>query len=64
MVMVSEQFKFVWNNEISATSNFHEWYTLNCEERSAYGEKILSREEAVQIFNEMHNVSVDIGEKS
>lgn len=63
-IMITEQFKFTWNDGLSASSNFTEWYTLNCEERSAYQEQILSREEAVQIFNELYNVSVDIGGNS
>jgi len=64
MGIISEQFKFNWIDGISVESNFNEWYTLNCEERSAYQEKILSREEAVEIFEKMYNVSVDIGRNS
>tara|TARA_B100001115_G_C15656679_1_gene316629 strand:- start:53 stop:250 length:198 start_codon:yes stop_codon:yes gene_type:complete len=59
-VIMSEQFKFTWSEGLSAEANFYEWYTLNCEERSAYNEPRLTREEAANIFNEMYDVSVDI----
>ena len=62
--MMAEQFEFKWIDGISVESNFNEWYTLNCEERSAYQEELLSREEAVHIFEKMYNVSVDIGGNS
>lgn len=61
---MAEQFEFKWIDGISVESNFHEWYSLNCEERSAYREDILSREEAVHIFEKMYNVSVDFRRNS
>jgi hypothetical protein len=62
--MAEQQFLFTWSDELSADANFYEWYTLNCEERSAYNEPKLTRKEAVDIFNEMYDVSVDIGSNS
>lgn len=61
---MSDQFKFTWNEDLSVEANFTEWYILNCEERSVYNEPRLTREEAANIFNEMYDVSVDIGGKS
>lgn len=61
---MSDQFKFTWSEDLSVEANFTEWYILNCEERSVYNEPRLTREEAANIFNEMYDVSVDIGGKS
>lgn len=61
---MSDQFKFTWNEDLSVEANFTEWYILNCDERSVYNEPRLTREEAANIFNEMYDVSVDIGGKS
>jgi hypothetical protein len=52
-------FKFDWDNQKSVYENFTEWYTLNCEERSAYREVILTREEGIEVFENLFNVSVD-----
>ena len=59
MSILEPQFQFKWNDSISVSSNFHEWYTLNCEERRAFGEEVLTKEEAIKLFEEIHNVSVD-----
>ena len=59
MSILEPQFQFKWNKSISVESNFNEWYTLNCEERRAYSEEVLTKQEAVEIFEKMHNVSVD-----
>ena len=64
VIIMSDQFKFTWSEGLSVEANFTEWYILNCEERSAYNEPRLTREEAANIFNEMYDVSVDIGGKS
>ena len=63
-IMMAEQFEFKWIDGVSVESNFNEWYTLNCEERSAYQEELLSREEAIHIFEKMYKVSVDFGRNS
>tara|TARA_B100001057_G_C22075852_1_gene653815 strand:+ start:95 stop:283 length:189 start_codon:yes stop_codon:yes gene_type:complete len=62
--MAEQQFLFTWSDELSADANFHEWYALNCEERSAYNEPKLTRQQALDIFNDMYNVSVDINGNS
>lgn len=59
MSILEPQFQFKWSDSMSVSSNFNEWYTLNCEERRAYGEDILSREDAVEIFEKLFKVSVD-----
>lgn len=59
MSILEPQFQFKWNDSISVSSNFSEWFTLNCEERRVYGEEPLSREEAVEIFEKLFKVSVD-----
>jgi len=59
MSILEPTFKFTWDNDKTVDANFTEWYTLNCEERSAFQEKILTKEEAIKIFEKMFNVSVD-----
>lgn len=58
-IFQSDQFTFVWEDKKSVTQNFTEWYTLNCEERSAYNEDVMSREEAQQVFENLYKVKVD-----
>lgn len=58
-IFQSGQFTFVWENKKSVIQNFTEWYTLNCEERSAYNEDLMSREEALQVFENLYKVKVD-----
>ena len=56
------EFKFNYKPEASHRSNFIEWRTLNGEERSAYGEPLLTMEEATTIFQRMYgkgDLSVD-----
>ena len=60
MSILEPTFKFTWANDKTVDANFTEWYTLNCEERSAFQEKILTKEEAIKIFEKMFDVSVDI----
>jgi len=60
MSILEPTFQFTWNTEKTVDQNFTEWYTLNCEERSAFQEKILTKEEAIKIFEKMFDVSVDI----
>ena len=59
MSILEPTFKFTWDNDKTVDANFTEWYTLNCEERSAFQEKILTKEEAIKIFEKMFDVSVD-----
>lgn len=59
MSILEPTFKFTWDNDKTVNANFTEWYTLNCEERSAFQEANLTRDEAVEIFEKMFNVSVD-----
>jgi hypothetical protein len=59
MSILEPTFKFTWDTEKTVDQNFTEWYTLNCEERSAFQENIMSRDEAQKIFEKMFNVSVD-----
>lgn len=59
MSILEPTFKFTWDNDKTVESNFTEWYVLNCEERSAFQEQILTKEEAIEIFEKMYNVSVD-----
>jgi len=59
MSILEPQFQFKWNKSISVESNFTEWWTLNCEERRAFNEQVLSKEEAIEIFEKMYDVSVD-----
>jgi len=60
MSILEPTFKFNWDDSKSVESNFTEWYVLNCEERSAFQEQILTKEEAIKIFEKMFDVSVDI----
>ena len=55
----TQLFQFKWESEKTVSQNFQEWYILNSEERSAYHEEILPRDEAIEIFEKMYNVSVD-----
>jgi hypothetical protein len=59
MSILEPTFQFTWDTEKTVDQNFTEWYTLNCEERSAFQEATLTRDEAVEIFEKMFNVSVD-----
>jgi len=59
MSILEPTFKFTWDNDKTVDANFTEWYTLNCEERSAFQEAILTRDEAIEIFEKMFDVSVD-----
>ena len=58
-IINSSQFQFNWDDERTVLQNFTEWYILNSEERSAYREPILEKDEAIKIFEEIFNVSVD-----
>lgn len=58
-IFQSDQFTFVWEDKKTVSQNFTEWYTLNCEERSAYNEENMSREEAQQVFENLYKVKVD-----
>jgi len=59
MSILEPTFQFTWDTKKTVDQNFTEWYTLNCEERSAFQEATLTRDEAVNIFEKMYNVSVD-----
>lgn len=59
MTIIEPAFKFTWDNDKTVAENFTEWYTLNCEERSAFQEAIMDRDEAIKTFEKMYNVSVD-----
>ena len=47
-IINSSQFQFNWNEERTVLQNFTEWYILNSEERSAYCEPILEKDEAIK----------------
>lgn len=55
----SSQFQFTWSKDNTVNQNFIEWYILNCEERSAYSEPMLEKDQAIKIFENMYDVSVD-----
>ena len=48
------EFQFTYKPDATHESNFVEWRTLNAEERSAYGEALLTMEEAIVIFQKMY----------
>jgi hypothetical protein len=57
------EFQFTYKPDATHESNFVEWRTLNAEERSAYGEALLTMEEAIVIFQKMYgkgDLSVDL----
>ena len=56
---MSMQFLFKYDDDTTVEINFNNWYVLNCEERTAYNEALISREEAVKIFEEIFNKKVD-----
>ena len=39
---MSDPYTFEYDHRFSFTSNFINWYQVNCEERSAYNEKLYS----------------------
>ena len=48
--MGDSEFAFKWNHQLSRSQNFVEWYRLNSEERSSYGDPSYSEEMANEIF--------------
>ena len=47
------EYTFTYNPNVSYSSNFVEWRTLNSEERSAYNETLMTLEEAEKRFAKM-----------
>ena len=47
------EYTFTYNPNVSYSSNFVEWRTLNSEERSAYNETLMTLEEAEKSFAKM-----------
>jgi hypothetical protein len=58
-IVNSSQFQFTWSDDNTVNQNFTEWYILNSEERSAYSEPMLEKDQAIKIFEDMYDVSVD-----
>lgn len=57
---MSMQFAFEYDETATESINFNNWYVLNCEERTAYNEPLLLREDAVKIFQKLFDKKVDI----
>ena len=57
-IVESNQFDFTYDNDESAITNFNLWYSINCEERSGYGEKIYTFDQAKSVFENIYMVKV------
>lgn len=57
--MISWEHQFVYDDSVSVQLNFQDWYELNRDERQAFGENELSRDEAFLIFKKIYADKVD-----
>ena len=61
---MSDPYTFEYDHRFSFTSNFINWYQVNCEERSAYNEKLYSENEGLDVFREMYGEFEKMVDKS
>tara|TARA_B100000902_G_scaffold318951_1_gene311060 strand:- start:1993 stop:2184 length:192 start_codon:yes stop_codon:yes gene_type:complete len=54
IIIDSGDYGFTYNPKRSYDQNFNEWRVVNSEERSAWGEKQLTMEEAEATFSRMY----------
>ena len=46
--------KFEYDNKNSYFNNFYNWWSLDCEEKRAFGEKPYNDDDAIKAFNNMY----------
>tara|TARA_Y100000592_G_C5299546_1_gene234813 strand:+ start:347 stop:514 length:168 start_codon:yes stop_codon:yes gene_type:complete len=49
---------FEYDESMTFEDNFVVWYDMNCRERSAWNEKVYTKEEGMKVFKEMYAVEV------
>ena len=54
IVNTTSGFDFEYNSSMTHQENFLEWFELNRDERQAFGEEVLSREDALVLFSNMY----------
>lgn len=59
MIIVQSQFNFNYEDSQSFEQNFTDWYLLNCQERTQWGETPYSREEGFEVFSNLFEKKVD-----
>jgi hypothetical protein len=60
VIIRNTEFKFTYNQSKSVDENFIKWRILNHEERSAWGDDLLTQEESRQVFESMYSVKVSV----
>lgn len=59
MPIIHSNHKFIYDDTVSFDTNFSVWYMENSEERSNWGDKPYSREEALEVFTNLFKKKVD-----
>ena len=59
MIILESQFEFNYKDTDSFEENFSNWYLLNCQERTSWGEKPYSRKEGLKVFSNIFEKKVD-----
>jgi|TARA_B110000858_G_scaffold195689_1_gene252669 hypothetical protein len=59
MPITQSEFQFTYDDKGSPAENFNVWFVLNAQERSAWGDTMYSREEALEVFNNLFEKKVD-----
>jgi hypothetical protein len=57
-ILQSGEYVFKYDHSKSVKENFDNWRILNHEERSAWGEALLTYEEAQKVFEAQYSVKV------
>lgn len=60
-IISDENYRFTYDKSKSVDENFTTWRILNHEERSAYGDDLLSLEKAQEVFETQYSVTVKNG---
>ncbi len=58
-IIIEGQYNFTYDHSESVQTNFDNWRILNHEERSAWGEALLTVDEAKDLFEAQYSVKVD-----
>jgi hypothetical protein len=53
------QFLFKYDDSESFEDNFHKWILLNTDERLAWGDTPLTKDEGLKLFSEIYEKKVD-----
>tara|TARA_R110000803_G_scaffold41704_4_gene89601 strand:+ start:6943 stop:7134 length:192 start_codon:yes stop_codon:yes gene_type:complete len=59
-IIDSGEFSFSYDRTKSIDENFTQWRLANHEERSAWGDALLTREEAKDVFESLFTVKVSV----